>query len=167
MNSIGKRRKRDNNRSDVRSGWNLIILVVESCDYRVSRANQGFTCHSFDQHWDNRYLYVFFSFACRCNLVRSRRMLLAEEDDPVYRPIVRLGVNDRNAIIRARLITRTAVITAFFPSFALFSSAYAVGTGLLAFASYYSFHNADAAKLWRCSGSQAIIYLVKKYRNFS
>lgn len=100
--------------SVIRSPWNLIILVSENHDYRVSRANQGCTCHSFDPYLDNRHILLF---AFRCNRVHSRRMNV-----PVHRPIVRLGVNDRIAIIRAWLITRVAVIYASFPSsFALFS----------------------------------------------
>ena len=94
----------------VRSDRNLIILVAESCDYRVSGANQGFACHSFDQRERKREKEragtTRIPLICvPRNLVRSRWMLL--RDDPV-----RLGVNDRIAIIRARLITRTAFIPA-------------------------------------------------------
>ena len=166
----------------VRSDQNLIILVAESCDYRVSGANQGFACHRVSTGesagttdvYIHTYvcmyihLYVCISFICvpRCNLVRSRRMLLTGEG----RSRARLGVNDRIAIIRARLITRTAFITAlllffspsspfllhFFPLSFLYLRG-RVGTGLPAFASYYSFHNADAAKLCGApSGSHAI-----------
>lgn len=82
--------------------------------------------------WERQpvYSYVFFSFARRCNLVR----VLTAEGDPPYWPIVRLGVNDGIAIIRASFITRAAVIRRFFPSFLARSvPAYSLSRHIIAF----------------------------------
>lgn len=79
--------------------WNLIIRFAADCDYRVRPINQAL-----------HLSHLWSRDTSRCILVRLdapgiRLLYIVQEwTFPVrsHRPIVRLGVNDRVAIIRAR-----------------------------------------------------------------
>jgi len=79
--------------------WNLIIRVAADCDYRVRPINQALHLSHLWSRDTSRCIPI-------CLDAPGIRLLyiVQEWTFPVrsHRPIVRLGVNDRVAIIRAR-----------------------------------------------------------------